>query len=102
MLRGVNRCIIEVNHPSSRYFEKAILFVKPQWSGLSETRLQDSARELFLDFETGAGNFAAPPCAAPRPEKRRLRKGRICKLVIATALLGIGVFCTVMLLHHAG
>ena len=97
MLRGVNRCIIEVNHPSSRYFEKAILYVKPQWSGLSETRLQDSARELFLDLETGAGGLTPETCAPGHAPRRRLRKGRLFLFAMGAAVVGlVAVVCVLL------
>lgn len=39
MLKGVNRQVVEISQPESKYFEKIILFVKPEFSRLTEARL---------------------------------------------------------------
>ncbi|HHW45984.1 MAG TPA: hypothetical protein GXX17_03615 [Clostridiales bacterium] len=50
MLRGVNRQIIEVNNTGNRYFEKVILFVKPEYSDASRHKLEDEAYQLLESF----------------------------------------------------
>lgn len=52
MLRGVNKQIIEINSTDNCYFEKAILFVRPEFSEVSETKLHDNAAEFLKDIET--------------------------------------------------
>lgn len=52
MLRGVNRQIIEINSTDNCYFEKAILFVRPEFSELSQTKLQDNANVFLKDIAT--------------------------------------------------
>ncbi len=52
MLRGVNRQIIEINSTDNSYFEKAILFVRPEFSALSEGKLHDNANLFLKDIET--------------------------------------------------
>lgn len=66
MLKGVNRQVVEIAQPESRYFEKIILFVKPEFSGLPEARLAARAAE-DLPCE------AAPPKTARRKTGFRLR-----------------------------
>lgn len=46
MLRGVNRQIIEVNETDSRYFEKAILYVRPDCNEKNGD-LQKHARQMI-------------------------------------------------------
>lgn len=48
MVRGVNRQIIEVNQTGSRYFERALLFVKPEYSELSRDKLENEADRFLL------------------------------------------------------
>ncbi|MCI8497319.1 MAG: hypothetical protein HFE85_03580 [Clostridiales bacterium] len=57
MLRGVNRQIIEVNETDSRYFEKAILFVRPGCDE-KEGNLQKQARQLIDNLGVPAGNVS--------------------------------------------
>lgn len=52
MLRGVNRQIIEINSTDNCFFEKAILFVRPEFSEASETKLHDNANEFLNVIET--------------------------------------------------
>lgn len=43
MIKGVSKQIVEINETGNEFFEKAIFFVKPEYSGASEARLRDSA-----------------------------------------------------------
>lgn len=52
MLRGVNRQIIEINSTDNCYFEKAILFVRPEFSELSQSKLHDNANVFLKDITT--------------------------------------------------
>ena len=61
MLKGVNRQVVEIAQPESRYFEKIILFVKPEFSGWPEARL---AAQAVLDLPGDA--------APPKNAKKRL------------------------------
>lgn len=47
MLKGVNKQVLEITETHNGYFEKAIFFVKPEYSGLSEGKLRESARREF-------------------------------------------------------
>lgn len=45
MLKGVNKQVLEIAETENGFFEKAIFFVKPEYSGMSEGRLRESARK---------------------------------------------------------
>ena len=47
MVKGVNRYVLEIPHPDSAYFERAIFFVRPEHSGDSESKLCSSALGLM-------------------------------------------------------
>lgn len=49
MLKGVNKQVLEITETQNGYFEKAIFFVKPEYSGMSEGRLRESAKREFSD-----------------------------------------------------
>ena len=42
MVKGVNRQVLEIHDTETEYFEKALLFVKPEYSNLSEKSLRES------------------------------------------------------------
>ena len=45
MRKGVNKQVLEIAETGNGFFEKAIFFVKPEYSGMSEGRLRESARK---------------------------------------------------------
>lgn len=68
MLRGTNRSIIEINETENKYFERALLFVKPEFGNLSPERLTREAKRMIgsitfypigLSRQTSARKIAA-------------------------------------------
>ncbi len=47
MIKGVNRKVIEVNRPDSAYFERAVLYVRPEVNDVPEKAAQRETAELF-------------------------------------------------------
>lgn len=47
MIKGVNKKIIEINNPDSLYFEKAVLYVRPNVTILPEAISQKEAHRLL-------------------------------------------------------
>lgn len=43
MIKGVNRQVLEIHETGTKYFEKALFFVRPEYSTLSEKRLNEKA-----------------------------------------------------------
>ena len=43
MVKGVNRQVLEIHETGCEYFEKALFFVKPEFSGESENKLKSKA-----------------------------------------------------------
>lgn len=48
MIKGVNKVIVEVNDTENKIFEKAILYVRPQYCNDSQKHLQAKAKQ-YLD-----------------------------------------------------
>lgn len=80
MIKGVNKKIIEINNPDSIYFEKAVFYLKPNVSVLSEELTGREISRCISDI--------LPEHSKPR---YKLRIGRIvialCALVTAAALI---------------
>ena len=47
MIKGVNKKVLEINNPQSIYFEKAVLYLKPNMSNAPEKLISREANELI-------------------------------------------------------
>jgi hypothetical protein len=72
MIKGVNKKIIEINNPDSLYFEKAVLYIRPNVSILPEAISQKEAQRLLY---------------ALLPSKKRKRKLSKNKTYILTGVI---------------
>ncbi len=91
MLRGINRSIIEINETENRYFEKIIVFVRPEFGGLSQSHLQKEAVRMV-------SNLSAPPVGLKRRTSARrraaLKRRRIiigCALALIAAAVTLAI-----------
>ena len=60
MIKGVNKKIIEINNPDSLYFEKAILYVRPNVTILPDAVSQKEAERILnglIRTKKRSGNF---------------------------------------------
>lgn len=86
MIKGVNKQVLEINETGTGFFEKAIFFVKPEYIGMSEGKLRESAgKELE---KTGK-----PPIRSYVGKKTKIKKllTILCPFIIG---LAIGVAIT--------
>lgn len=79
MIKGVNKQVLEISETQNGFFEKAIFFVKPEYSGMGEGRLKESARK---EIE----NAGKPPV-----RNYRYKNERIKKVFIITAVFVSGI-----------
>ncbi len=87
VVKGVSKCVLELHDTGSDYFEKAIFFVKPEYSGEENSRLEARAAQSVRN--------AVPPRLRRREQKRRLRGGF---WLAVGAALGAGVTALLNLL----
>lgn len=85
MEKGVNRQVLEIHETGSDYFEKAMFFVKPEYSTLGEKRLTASATELLKN-----------PICVPRTRKERQKSGLLLAVKLISAA-GIGAALTALI-----
>ena len=74
MIKGVNKKIIEVNHPESIYFEKAVFYLRPEVRELPAEVTREEA-EKYISMIT--------------PELRRKKRPKILPVVSAVLLLAV-------------
>lgn len=79
MLKGVNKQVLEINETQNSFFEKAIFFVKPEYSGMSEGKLRESAK---TEIEA----------AGIPPRQKSFYKLRLKGAIIVTGFFLAGLF----------
>ncbi len=85
MLKGVNRQVLEVNRPESRYFERILFVVKPEFTALPAAKLLKEAQHQVNI------HHSAPPRmrAAARRKRAFLLAGAALAVVLAAILLWV-------------
>ena len=81
MIKGVNKKIIEVNHPESIYFEKAVLYLRPEVRELPAEVTREEA-EKYISMIT--------------PELHRKKRLKILPVISAVVLVAILIILTVL------
>lgn len=82
MLKGVNRQVLEVNRPDSRYFERVLFIVKPEYTSLGAAKLLKEAQTLAAH-------------RAPLPPRVRAKENKERKLYALIALLSLALVASV-------
>lgn len=85
MVKGVNKTVIEVNNTGSRYFEKIVFYVTPQYGNLSAKQLKRAASTFSFNFDNSM---------SPKPLRKKYRQ----KKIIAFTLFALGMAITTTLL----
>lgn len=52
MVKGINRQVLEILEPPCDYFEKALFFVKPEYSNESDSKLRNQALKSIQNSNT--------------------------------------------------
>ena len=93
MLRGTNRSIIEINETENKYFEKILIFVKPEFGSLPPERLTREANKMIGGFSFSpmglARNTTARHRAAARKRRNLLIAGGLVLLVATFVIIKI-------------
>ena len=88
MLKGVNRQVVEIPRPESDYFEKVILFVKPEYYGVGEAGLREKAAAVIK-------NTVKPPVG--KFNSRGVKIAGALRVIISAAV-GAGLFALLQVL----
>lgn len=52
MIKGINKYVIEVSETSNRYYDKALLFIKPEYADVQRELLEKEAEKLIRNMDT--------------------------------------------------
>lgn len=85
MIKGVNKQVLEINETQTGFFEKAIFFVKPEYIGMSEGKLRESAIKELIQ----TGN--------PPPKKHYNKKTKLQKFLSIACPLGLGLISGILI-----
>ncbi len=91
MLRGINRSIIEINETESKYFEKILIFVKPEFATLTEDKLKKEANRAI-------SKMTSEPMGLKRgtPIRKRMAARRRKRVLLVSSFL-VSVIIAVIL-----
>lgn len=84
MIKGINKQILEVTNPESKYFEKIIFFVTPEGQNAKAEDLTAEANKIALT-------------AKRPPRQRATKKQKLEQTFLAIVGLGAGAVLTLLL-----
>ena len=58
MIKGVNKKVLEINNPQSLYFEKAVLYLKPNMTNIPYKLMKHEAQELIRSLSPKPPKYA--------------------------------------------
>ena len=87
MVKGVNKSVIEMNCLDGGYFERAILFVSPEYSHLSSKRIEVEAKKFISSLDS---ELPSKKMRGERPKNIRWRAVAL-SLFISVALLTVAL-----------
>lgn len=79
MIKGINKQVLEIFETNNGYFEKALFFVKPEYSSYSENKLRELAQSEI-------NNSLVPPL-----QLKALKKTKLNKIVISVLSFAAGI-----------
>ena len=87
MVKGVNRQVLEIHETGCDYFEKALFFVKPEYSRENEGKLKTEALSSVMKLSS-----------VPKTRKQKI-KSRVLILAEMTASAGVGAILTALFIR---
>ena len=90
MVRGVSKTVIVVNDTGSKFFEKIVFYVTPEYGSLNAKQLKKAASTFSFHYN----EFAEPKPLRKRIQKKRRRKW----LFIGGAIMVAAVIFLILLL----
>ena len=82
MVKGINRQVLEIIEPQCDYFERALFFVKPEYSNESDGKLRNQALKNIQNFKS-----------VPRTRKQRLKSKVLLVLQLLIKLVLVSHSC---------
>lgn len=87
MVKGVNRQVLEIHETGSEYFERALFFVRPEFSMESEGKLKSKATLSMQSISS-----------VPRTRAQKI-KSRVLIFLKMAASAGVGAIITALIIR---
>lgn len=84
MIKGVNKHVIELLETGNMYYEKALLFVKPEYANVERKILIKEAKKVLKDLDT----------ISAIKERKKLTPFKFCVALIIVLILVLALFLT--------
>lgn len=88
MIKGVNRRIVEISGMKNDYFEKAVLYIRPEKSGEPISRLELEARSTAAELSP----------VSEKPTKAHI----ITDLTLRLIAVSLGLFAVALIIYLIG
>ncbi len=89
MVKGVSKTVIVVNDTGSKFFEKIVFYVTPEYGTLNAKQLKKAASAFSFHYD----EFSTAKPLRQRFKRRKLKKWvAIIGAVLAVAVIGLIVF----------
>ncbi len=87
MVKGVNRQVLEIHETGCEYFEKALFFVRPEFSAENEGKLKSKAIASIMNSP-----------GTPKTRKQKT-KSRVLQIAELAASAGVGAIITALFIR---
>ena len=81
MVKGVSKTIIEVNNTGSKFFEKIVFYVTPEYGNLNAKHLKKAASEFAFNYNDSINK---------KPLRKRYRRRKFTNIVF-WSIVGLGL-----------
>ncbi len=87
MVKGVSKTIIEVNNTGSKFFEKIVFYVTPEYGNLNAKYLKKAATEFSFNYNNAFST---------NPLRKRIKRKKIITFSIIISCVFFAVCCCVL------
>lgn len=87
MIKGINKYVIEVSETSNRYYDKALLFIKPEYADIQRELLEKEAKKLIRNMDTPS---------LIKQHKKFIYWGIRLGLAVLTGIMGSIIFVNIL------
>lgn len=85
MIKGISHQIIEVTDTNNKYYERALLVLRPEYASISSEVLEKEAKKMLRDMDT---------VSSAKPKSVMLSRILCCCLYCAIGVLSTVIFYT--------
>ncbi len=97
MIKGVNKQIIEVCDPENKYFEKAVLYIRPEYADVPNGKICSSAKKL-VNKMSDVDLWSLAVAEEGRENKRNINRSKLILSIVGSGVLIAGVLVLLLII----